>query len=136
MNHPSNPVYSDTPTYYTPKGYGSYEYRTDVLSAEDWLGHTFAVGDTVMYCIGDGGRGQQMAVGTVKQIRSRVYAIGRWDYGDPVDYKNKKFVKTGEETLVEVQVFTSKTSKSNYKRTMPAWVTPENITAIPEGFVE
>ena len=100
-HYPLNPVYTDTPTYYTGKGYGAYEYRTDVLSAEDWLGHRFAVGEKVMYCIG-AGHGQMMAIGEVKQIRTRIDVRGYWDYGTPRDYQNKKFVKTGEETLIEV----------------------------------
>ena len=135
-HNPKNPVFSDNETYETvPKNstYGT-KWRTDVLSADDWLGHMFMVGDTVMYCIG-AGHGQMMAIGKILKIRARTYDRGYWT-GVWTPETPRVYVKTGEQTDVEVQVLTEKTSGSwdNTKRSKPAWVNPMNITAIPEGF--
>lgn len=86
-----------------------YEGNTCV-SATDWLGNRFRVGEMVMYCVG-AGRGQLMAIGRVLQIQIDAY------------------------DNIKVQVLTEKTSGrwNNTQRTRPAWVNPMNITAIPHG---
>lgn len=121
--NPSAPEFSDTPTFeakeYEPK-------RTDVLSAVDWLGNRFHVGDTVMYCIG-AGRGQMMALGTVQAMRAQeCQELVSWDWEG-----NKRVNEVRRDYWnVEVQVLTERTSGSwdNEKRTRPAWVNPMNIT--------
>lgn len=120
--HPHSPTYSDTPTYYT-SGYSGDEWRTDALSAVDWLGNTFKLGDRVMYCIG-AGRGQMMALGTVKQIRTKNVVFYSYDSS------KGRYQVPGVE--VEVQVLTEKTSGNwnNGERTKPAWVNPMNVTAL------
>lgn len=135
--HPCNPEYSDTPTFYTESGGYGYTYRTDVISAEDWLGHRFSVGETVMYCI-SAGRGQMMAIGVVQQIRARTYDQGFWTWEGEYPDRTRFYTKTGERTDVEVQILTSGTSGNydNKARTRPAWVNPMNITALPEGFIQ
>lgn len=122
-HNPSDPQFSDTPTYEAKE----YEAkRTDVLSAVDWLGNRFHVGDTVMYCIG-AGRGQMMALGTVQAMRARErQELVSWDWEG-----NKRVNKVWRDYWdVEVQVLTERTSGSwdNEKRTRPAWVNPMNIT--------
>ncbi len=123
--HPHSPVFSDTPTYYQPRSWSDEQWRTDVLSAVDWLGHTFKVGERVMYCIG-AGRGQMMALGTVQQIRAKP--------GKHWDLETRRYVEEGVFD-VEVQVLTEKTSGhwGNKERSKPAWVNPMNITAITEA---
>ena len=114
-----------------------------VVSAVDWRGNRFRIGDTVMYCIG-AGRGQMMALGTVVQIRSeeKTRREGRraepgetptriLDWHDPpvpwVDFD----VPYDD---VTVQVLTETTSGrwNNETRSKPAWVNPMNITAMPQ----
>ncbi len=78
-----------------------------------------------MYCVG-AGRGQLMAYGVVKQIRTTP--------GRHYNYELRDYELVDD---IEVQVLTSATSGSwnNDKRIRPAWVNPLNITAIPEGFI-
>lgn len=132
--HPSNPVFSDTPTFES-KDHGYTEYRTDVLGATDWRGNTFSVGDEVMYCIG-AGHGQMMALGVIQQMRAREVNDRLVEPADhPAD---RVWSKRWD---IEVQVLTHATSGgwNNEKRTRPAWVNPMNITALqglanlPEG---
>lgn len=131
VHNPSNPEFSDTPTYYKKEEWGDL-YRTDVLSAIDWLGHQFRVGDNVMYCIG-AGRGQMMAIGEVKAIRAtEKQELKSWDWEAQPDGRSKCVNEVWEDYWdIEVQVLTTKTSGAwdNTKRTRPAWVNPMNITA-------
>jgi hypothetical protein len=130
------------------------------LSAEDWLGKRFSVGDKVMYCIG-AGRGQQMAIGTVKFIRAtpqsreleldpenfpdapveirRVYdgwrpaENGSWG-GTAVYVEKPRAIVIDRWHVIEVQVKTERTSGFwNKPRVKPAWVNAMNITALPAG---
>lgn len=131
MNHPHSPTYSDTPTYHQPGGWGD-SWRTDVLSAVDWLGNTFKLGDKVIYCIG-AGRGQMMAIGTVRQIRAKDVQYRDWSQSaldDKTGQSRETVVKT--RTEIEVQVLTEKTSGhwGNRERTKPAWVNPMNVTSL------
>lgn len=121
MHSPHSPEFTDNPTFYTPGGYGQ-EYRTDGVSAVDWLGNRFKLGDLVMYCIG-AGRGQMMALGRVQRIRAHKQSP-YWDA------EARKQVKDGWRWEVEVQVLTERTSGrwGNEARTKPAWVNPMNIT--------
>lgn len=121
--HPHSPVYSDEPTFYQAHEWGD-KWRTDVLSAVDWLGNIFRLGEKVMYCIG-AGRGQMMAIGTVKQIRTRQYEANRWDQ------ESKSYYKVSM-VEIEVQVLTERTSGhwDNEKRSKPAWVNPMNVTSL------
>lgn len=123
--HPHSVVFSDEPTFHQPGGYGA-TYRTDGLSAVDWLGNPFRLGDRVMYCIA-AGRGQMMALGRVQQIRAT--EVDDWDYR--IVDGERKWTKEGKRWEVEVLVLTLKTSGNwgNEKRTKPAWVNPMNITA-------
>lgn len=122
---PHSPTFSDTPTFHQKGGWGD-QWRTDGQSAVDWLGNTFSLGDKVMYCIG-AGRGQMMAIGTVRQIRSREVTLYGWN-----PETRERMSEPGVE--VEVQVLTEKTSGhwDNEGRSKPAWVNPMNITALAE----
>ncbi len=93
----------------------------EVISAVDWLGNRFSVGDRVLYCVG-AGRGQLMAYGKVLWIKAEAKPV--WDYAA------KKWREDLE--TVTVQVLTERTSGNwgNEKRTRPALVNPLNITAI------
>lgn len=128
--HPHSPTYSDDPAYYQVGGWGD-QWRTDVISAVDWLGHTFKVGDKVMYCI-SAGRGQMMAIGEVKQIRARQEPRYRWENHPDPEQTGRQRVLTGHVDVVEVQVLTERTSGgwNNKERTKPAWVNPMNITSL------
>lgn len=112
-----------------------------VVSAVDWRGNTFRVGEEVLYCI-SAGRGQMMAIGIVLAIkveqlfRSENVECDSDDpdgqvrpWFDPDHYY--KTIKTPYDDIT-VQVRTLKTSGrwSNQERTKPAWVNPMNITAI------
>jgi|ERR1044072_3788263 len=123
----------------------SPEYDGDtVVSAVDWLGNRFAVGDTVMYCI-SAGRGQMMALGEVVQIQNEVRQTRELRDPEPGEEPDWiPYARPGLEPgpgkvsvwvpwdLVTVQVRTLKTSGhwNNEKRTKPAWVNPMNITAL------
>jgi hypothetical protein len=111
-----------------------------VVSAVDWRGNRFRVGDEVMYCI-SAGRGQMMAVGVVLTIKveqlfhSKDVEADAEDEGaftrpwfDPNQYYRTIKVPYDE---ITVQVRTLKTSGrwDNKERTKPAWVNPMNITA-------
>jgi hypothetical protein len=108
------------------------------VSAVDWLGNRFAIGDTVVYCI-SAGRGQMMAIGEVVQIkveqkftRSQVPADA--DDPDAVQYYDSvEYYRTVQHPYDEitVQVRTLKTSGrwDNKERSKPAWVNPMNITS-------
>lgn len=114
--HPSSPTFSDTPVW------DANDKRTDVLSAVDWLGNRFKVGDQVLYCIA-AGRGQMMALGEVRAIRAWENMRKDWDR------ETREYIAGFE---VEVQVVTQRTSGSwnNKQRTRPAWVNPMNITSM------
>lgn len=116
------------------------------ISAADWLGERFAVGEDVIYCIG-AGRGQMMAIGRVLQIKAEPMQNDR--YRDPypgeeptrhvMHWVNSARVPIPVVDLHEpyhditVQVLTRKASGhwNNRERTRPAWVNPMNITALP-----
>lgn len=93
----------------------------EVVSALDWLGNRFSVGDTVLYCVG-AGRGQLMAYGKVLKIRA--CARTKWDpeVRDVVHFED-----------ITVSVLTERTSGEwdNGKRSRPGSVNPLNITALP-----
>lgn len=97
-----------------------YDESGEPVSAVDWLGRRFSVGDTVMYCIG-AGRGQMLAFGEVKKLRLKT--VFDWNQAR----------QRIEQDSVEVQVLTTKTSGhwNNEKRTRPAWVNEMNISALP-----
>lgn len=42
-----------------------------IIAATDWLGNEFKLGDRVLYCI-SAGRGQQMAIGIVKEMTAEI----------------------------------------------------------------
>ena len=111
------------------------------VSAVDWLGNRFCVGDTVIYCVG-AGRGQMMAIGVVQKMRSkpRVSPAGR--RAEPGETPTR-YLDWHEPPMpwihyehhwdeVEVQVLTAGTSGAydNAKRGRPAWVNAMNITAL------
>lgn len=121
-NHPT-PVFSDTPVI-EKEQYGP-TYRTDILHGIDWLGNEFRVGDLVMYCIG-AGRGQQMALGHIQQMRAKETGYYDWK-------QVKSWIATGWD--LEVQVLTEKVSGFGGPRTKPAWVNPMNITSV-DGIVK
>lgn len=112
----------------------------NVIAVTDWLGGTFRIGDQVAYCIG-AGRGQVMAIGKVLQIKCEVRE--RTDYrppnpGEQPNYTYPLSDRTAVRyrtlyDVITVQVLTLKTSArySHGKRTRPAWVNPQNITALP-----
>lgn len=91
-----------------------YDEQGNPVSAVDWQGNRFHLGQLVYYCIG-AGRGQLMAVGTVVKIRVKD--------GESWNGETKQFV--------EVSVHTRKTAGSwdNKERSKPTWVNPINITA-------
>lgn len=114
------------------------------VSAEDWLGNRFGVGDLVMYCI-SAGRGQMMAIGRVQKLRvagtskktrrltEKAAALSyeeRWKL--PRDEQWETVDVPQHLWVVEVQVLTDRTSGrwSNERRTRPAWVNEMNITAV------
>lgn len=110
------------------------------VSAVDWLGNRFAVGDKVMYCI-SAGRGQMMAVGEVMQIkveqkfhRTQVPADGDDPDALAYPYTPDCFYRVVQSPYdqVTVQVRTLKTSGrwDNTERSKPAWVNPMNITSL------
>ncbi len=113
------------------------------LSAVDWLGNRFRVGDTVMYCVG-AGRGQMMALGVIQQIRSESRMNRYFRPAEEGETPTRVYLSpvTGEEFRsvayevpyddITVQVLTTRTSGSydNKQRTRPAWVNPMNITAV------
>jgi len=129
VHHPSDPGYA--------------EDGTTVISAVDWLGNRFYVGDTVLYCVA-AGRGQMMATGVVKIIRcvsktrTRTRRAGpgetptRWtepaNHCDPLIGWVDEVVPWDDLT---VQVLTTHTSGgwNHGQRQRPAWVNPMNITS-------
>lgn len=112
-----------------------------VVSAVDWLGNRFAVGEKVFYCI-SAGRGQMMAYGLVQSIK--VEQLFRTDEieADPDElgattrpwFQPGTYFKTIKVPYdeVRVQIRTLKTSGrwDNAERSKPAWVNAMNITAI------
>lgn len=92
----------------------------ECIAATDWLGNRFAVGETVLYCIG-AGRGQLMAIGKVLKMWAEDKVV--WDHD------LRKHVPGAD---IKVQVLTERTSGGwdSGPRTRPAMVTPLNITAI------
>lgn len=121
----------------------SPELKDDkVVSAVDWLGNRFHVGDKVMYCI-SAGRGQMMAIGEVLQIKNDVRQWRSYRDADPGEKADREYTALDGTHYravtvytpydhVTVQVKTLKTSGhwNNQERTKPAWVNPMNITAI------
>lgn len=114
----------------------------EVVSAVDWLGNRFQVGDKVMYCI-SAGRGQMMAIGEVIQIKNEVKQSRRSREAEPGEEPDTQYTALNGTHYrsvyvytpyddVTVQVRTLKTSgRWNHEaRTKPAWVNPMNITAI------
>lgn len=107
------------------------------ISAEDWLGNRFGVGDLVMYCI-SAGRGQMMAIGRVKALRirenSKTQRVYSDEWEDDLHRRKKSWMEDVPQHLwvVEVQVLTDRTSGywGNERRTRPAWVNEMNITAV------
>lgn len=113
------------------------------VSAVDWLGNRFTVGDQVMYCI-SAGRGQMMAIGEVIQIKHEIQERKRRidttsDDPDAIYYAATEWYpelyykwELVPHDVVTVQVRTLKTSGrwDNEKRSKPAWVNPMNITAL------
>lgn len=121
MTHPSNP---------------QFDAGGNPVSAEDWLGNRFSIGDQVMYCIG-AGRGQMMAIGTVQALRVKESSkLQRVDNPAPQSSAWRDrflFVDAPpDKWVVEVQVLTERTSShwGNGQRSRPAWVNEMNITAI------
>ncbi len=132
----------------------------EMVSAVDWLGARFFVGNTVLYCVAAGG-GQTMALGVVQKIRgekkSREMDYPPEQYPDAPTGMRKVYMgykpaldgspwggtSVWEDQLraiviyewweIEVKVLTSATSGSwnNNKRVHPAWVNSMNITALP-----
>jgi len=133
VNNPHSPEFSDTPEWGKASEWDlRADWRLDTVSAIDWLGHRFSVGDRVMYCIG-AGRGQMMAIGTVQKMRAKsMTRLVSWEWEGEGD--NRRRVNDVHEQYweVQVQVLTEKTSGSwdNKQRSRPAWVNPMNITAI------
>jgi hypothetical protein len=120
-----------------------YDEHGTVVSAVDWLGNRFAVGERVMYCIG-AGRGQLMALGDVIKIKSEVKhyrnvrepkpgetPTGVNQYTDP---PKPYFVEQVPYDEVKVQVRTLFTAGAwdHRERQTPAWVNAQNITAITD----
>lgn len=113
----------------------------EVVAAKDWLGNRFAVGYSVMYCIG-AGRGQMMAIGRVLKIRNEVKH--RTITHEAAEGEAHTRVSTWEDPPrrwvdvevpyddVTVQVLTERTSGhwGNGARSRPAWVNPMNVTAL------
>lgn len=120
---PHSPEFGPIPTFVEGTYSGSM-WHTHVVSAVDWLGARFHVGEKVIYCIG-AGRGQVMAIGTVKSMRCRE------KYAYNLAGTTKARQPAGWE--IEVQVLTERTSStwSESKRTKPAWVNAINVTAMP-----
>ncbi len=126
--HPSDPEFD--------------EYET-CLSAVDWLGNRFRVGDTVLYCVA-AGRGQMMAVGVVRALKAHHRTRTESRPAEPGETPTRVYLSpvTGEEFRsvhwtvpyheITVQVLTTRTSGAwdNKQRTRPAWVNPMNITAV------
>jgi hypothetical protein len=120
------------------------EKNGKVVSAVDWLGHRFSVGERVMYCI-SAGYGQMMAIGEVIQIVKEVKQARSYREAEPGEepefpgyraingtvYPGRMSVYTDYDDIT-VQVKTLKTSGhwNNRERTRPAWVNPMNITAL------
>lgn len=112
-----------------------------VISAVDWLGNRFLVGDKVIYCI-SAGRGQLMAIGeviaiTVERYMKRTEVEAEPDEPDALNRpwlepdRWFRIIKVPSDE-VKVQVRTLKTSGKwdNAERKKPAWVNPQNITAL------
>ena len=94
MNYPHSPEYDE---------------EGNIVSAIDWLGNRFYIGERVLYCI-SAGRGQQMAIGVVQEI------VNNYDYS------------YGEQ--LEVRILTEKSVYDSKVRTRPAWVNQNNITSM------
>lgn len=133
LSYPTDPVFSDTPTFYKNGEYGD-TYRTDLVQVTDWLGNQVRVGDKVMYCIG-AGHGQMMAMGKVKAMRGRELSrLSSWDWEKDESTGRFRRINEVRENYweIEIQVLTEKTSGAwdNKKRTRPAWVNPMNVTSM------
>lgn len=84
-----------------------------IVSAVDWLGNRFHIGDRVVYCIG-AGRGQLMALGDVVKIKEQELYHGT------------------SNTEIKVMVHTRATSGTwDYEeRRAATWVNSINITSL------
>lgn len=124
--HPSEPELADDGT---------------CLSAVDWLGNRFRVGDTVMYCVA-AGRGQMMAYGVVQAIKAHPRTRREGRNAAPGETPTR-MLKWHDPPIawiewevpyheITVRVLTSRTSGhwDNKQRTRPAWVNPMNVTAV------
>jgi hypothetical protein len=110
-----------------------------VVSAVDWLGNRFAVGEQVIYCI-SAGRGQMMAIGEVVQIKTEKQ-FWRETLDCEPDHPDARYWEARNQYYryverpyddVTVQVRTLKTSGrwNNEERKSPAWVNAMNVTAL------
>src|SRR4051812_46380328 len=121
--YPYAPEFGPIPSF-LGGSYAGPPWLTHVVSAVDWLGKRFHIGDKVLYCIGTGGRRQCMAVGVVKAIRAR--QIHEYNHAGTTQARLPAVWE------IEVQVLTERTSRvGNNKSSRPAWVNPRNITALP-----
>ncbi len=118
------------------------EYGQDgePVSAVDWLGNRFHLGDRVIYCIG-ADRGQMMALGTVAQIKLK-HMVCRYYSPATADTPAAVYIPFSDTwqtwhglpyLQVHVKVHTEKTSgrRDDTKRRRTAWVNAMNITALP-----
>lgn len=110
----------------------AYDDDEECISAVDWLGNRFWVGDMVMYCIG-AGRGQVMAVGKVMSIKSEHHERSRTGH----TVKGEDQYRSAWDKIT-VKVLTERTSglMSNGPRTKPAEVNAINVTWIPQEMLE
>lgn len=96
----------------------------EIVSAVDWLGNRFSVGEYVIYAVG-AGRGQLMAYGKVLKIIGEKKTL--WDHEKMEHYEGE---------AISVQVLTEQTSSDwggewSGKRKRPAMINPLNVTALP-----
>lgn len=124
-----------------------FDAEGNCISALDWRGNRFHVGETVMYCIG-AGRGQRMAIGQVLEMQAEPRKTKTERLIRPGETPTRTYETTWEKTprlieLIEVEehyhdfkikVLTEETSGEwdGEKRTRPAWPQPVNMTAIPQ----
>jgi hypothetical protein len=96
----------------------------EVLSAVDWLGQRFGLGDVVIYCIA-AGKGQMLALGRVVDFE---YIPEQRNAMRPA------WVRAAE---LYVRVLTERTSGrwNNVERSAPAWVNPMNVT-LAKGVID
>jgi hypothetical protein len=104
----------------------------ECVSAVDWLGNRFHVGDRVLYSI-HAGSSTEVAIGEVLAIKSEHHErsrVGR-NHPDGTEMWRSAWDK------ITVTVLTEKSSgsgTSRLARTRPAQVKAQNVTWVPEGF--